>query len=76
MPWIKYISPELSGYKKVREVLDEMKDFFVKSLEQHKKNFKEDDLKDFMDVYLAEMKKAGEDKSSQFYGEIAGKLFF
>lgn len=70
MPWLRHIAPEFSGYNKVRRVFEENRKFFQESIDQHKKNFDEDDLKDFVDVYLAEMRKT-KDPKSFFYGEAA-----
>lgn len=72
MPWLRHIIPNASGYTNIRNVLDENLEFFTKTVEEHKKNLNEDDLKDFIDVYLAEVKKTS-DPSSKFYGEMAEK---
>lgn len=70
MPWLKYVAPKLSGYNKVRNMYEENKEFFQETIDEHKRNLDEDDLKDFLDVYLAEIKKTTE-KNSMFYGEVA-----
>lgn len=71
-PWLKHIFPGISGYNAVRQVLDDNRILFEKTVEEHKKNFDENDLKDFIDVFIAEMKKTT-DTSSMFYGELAEK---
>jgi len=72
LPWVKHIFPEKSGYNAVRKVLDENRILFEMAVAEHKKNFQEDDLKDFIDVYIAEMKKTTDPKS-MFYGDMAEK---
>lgn len=71
-PWLKNIIPKASGYVAVRKVLDDNRLLFEKTVEDHKKTFQEDNLRDFMDVYIAEMRKTT-DPSSMFYGDVAEK---
>ena len=71
LPWTKYIFPEWSGYKPLRRVMDENRIMFEAAIAEHKRNFKDGVQNDFIDVYLAEMKKHENDPNSQFYGYIA-----
>ncbi|CAL8092455.1 unnamed protein product [Orchesella dallaii] len=71
MPWVKYLIPEKSGYNAIRGVLEENKTFFAKVVAEHKRDLQEDNLRDFIDVYLAEVRKANEDANSHFHGTKA-----
>ncbi len=73
LPWVKKIFPNWSGYNSLRRALKENRLIFELTVREHKQTFREDDLRDFIDVYLAEMGKAGENKESMFYGKTAGK---
>ncbi|ODM88681.1 Methyl farnesoate epoxidase [Orchesella cincta] len=72
IPWLRHIMPEMSGYKGFRETMDENRKWFEEIVEEHKKTYQEDNLRDFIDVYLAEVKKTT-DSNSVFYGSMAEK---
>ncbi|CAL8133539.1 unnamed protein product [Orchesella dallaii] len=67
MPWLRYVLPEYSGFNAIRRVVDQFKNFLEGTVKEHKESLQEENLKDFIDVYLAEMKKA-KDETSHFYG--------
>ncbi|ODN00935.1 Methyl farnesoate epoxidase [Orchesella cincta] len=70
MPWVGHLMPEWSGYNKIRKVIEDNKSFFEEAVNEHKENFQEDNIKDFIDVFLNETNKTT-DSSSPFYGERA-----
>ena len=41
-PWASKIAPELSGYSKVEKKVEEMLNFFRKTVREHKKTLPED----------------------------------
>jgi hypothetical protein len=46
--------------------------FMRESIESHKKSFQENSARDFIDVYLGEIKKT-EDRGSSFFGKEGGR---
>lgn len=69
-PWLRHIAPNWSGYNMVRQLIEENRDWFEENLKERKRTFQEDTIRDFIDVYLAEMKKTT-DPNSVFYGDRA-----
>jgi cytochrome P450 len=69
-PWLRHIFPKWTGYTNVAKVLDENREMFTTAVKEHSAAFDENDLKDFIDVYLAEVKQTT-DPNSSFYGEKA-----
>ncbi|KAF3425765.1 hypothetical protein E2986_10751, partial [Frieseomelitta varia] len=55
-PWIRYIAPELSGYNLLCTLNNELKDFLMKTIVEHKKNYKPGSEADVIDMFLNEMK--------------------
>ncbi|KAL1501289.1 hypothetical protein ABEB36_006637 [Hypothenemus hampei] len=51
-PILKYIAPELSGYKSYMETHERIWEFLRRDLESHKKGHDPDNPRDLMDVYL------------------------
>ncbi|XP_066260032.1 probable cytochrome P450 303a1 [Euwallacea similis] len=51
-PILKYVAPELSGYKAYVETHSLIWDFLKKELEQHKKTHERENPRDLMDMYL------------------------
>ncbi|ODM87100.1 Cytochrome P450 2J5 [Orchesella cincta] len=58
-----------SGYNAARRVLEGWKTFLEGTVKEHKEQFHEGNLKDFIDVYLAEVRKTTDEKS-YFYGQL------
>jgi cytochrome P450 len=56
-PWIRHVLPWLSGYNKLLEAVDGTKDLFKIQIQEHEKTLNEDNPRDFIDMYLIEMKK-------------------
>ena len=48
--------PELSGYKRRLEIIKEQKEFFTSEIARHRQSLEESEPRDFIDVYLTEMK--------------------
>ena len=71
-PWLGKVLPEMSGAKAMTEMMNNNRDRFTAFVEERLKTFQDDNMRDFTDVYLAEMKKAT-DPSSPFYGDRAKK---
>ncbi|ODM89491.1 Methyl farnesoate epoxidase [Orchesella cincta] len=69
LPWLRHVFPEGSGYNAARRVLEGWKTFLEGTVKEHKEQFHEGNLKDFIDVYLAEVRKTT-DKKSYFYGQL------
>ncbi|ODN00919.1 Farnesoate epoxidase [Orchesella cincta] len=68
VPWTKYILPSI-------KVFDEVKakglQFYIDAVDAHKSTYQEDNLRDFIDAYLKEMKSQSSNPSSMFYGDKA-----
>lgn len=66
-PWLRYIAPELSGYKAMNAASEEMHQFWSKYFAEHLATNNSDNPKDLIDAYLDKMKTAH--TTSSFYGE-------
>ncbi|KAK9300865.1 hypothetical protein QLX08_006572 [Tetragonisca angustula] len=55
-PWIRYIAPELSGYNLLCTLNNELKDFLMKIIIEHRKNYKPGNEADVIDMFFNEMK--------------------
>ena len=55
LPPLRYIFPEQTGWNKQKEVIEETSALMRDIVTQHKETFDEDNLRDFVDVYLKEM---------------------
>ncbi|KAK7864643.1 hypothetical protein R5R35_012415 [Gryllus longicercus] len=51
-PFLRFVAPELSGYKQFIYIHQKVWEFLKAELDKHKATFKPDDARDFMDVYL------------------------
>ena len=56
LPPLRYILPEQTGWNKQKEVIEETSALMRDIVTQHKETFDEDNLRDFVDVYLKEMR--------------------
>ncbi|CAL8142838.1 unnamed protein product [Orchesella dallaii] len=72
MKWLKHILPDLSGYNAIRKMFAELAEFVGNTIQEHKNTFQEDSPRDFIDVYLNEIKSTT-DPSSSFHGVAAEK---
>ncbi|KAJ3662579.1 hypothetical protein Zmor_006920 [Zophobas morio] len=62
-PILKFIAPEVSGYKLYVETHLQVWDFLYKELTRHKETYDENNLRDFMDVYLKILNSPNRDES-------------
>nr|CAD7198873.1 unnamed protein product [Timema douglasi] len=67
-PVLRFIAPELSGYKQFLYIHQKLWVFLKNELENHKSTFRPNDARDFMDVYLEML--GSEQKKSSFSGKI------
>jgi hypothetical protein len=72
-PWLKYIIPEWSGYNGMRRIMDKFRVIFTGAVEEHKSTYSEDYQRDFIDVFLKEIKEC-KDTDSAFFGELGGEI--
>nr|XP_033340660.1 probable cytochrome P450 305a1 isoform X1 [Megalopta genalis]XP_033340661.1 probable cytochrome P450 305a1 isoform X2 [Megalopta genalis]XP_033340662.1 probable cytochrome P450 305a1 isoform X1 [Megalopta genalis] len=56
-PWLRYVAPEASGYKLLVTLNDELKNFFMETLMEHKKNYVPGKVTDIIDKFMSEMMK-------------------
>lgn len=66
-PWIRYIAPEISGYNIMCMLNKELKDFLMKTINDHKEKYIEGKEADLIDMFIQEMRK--NEKSSIFTDE-------
>lgn len=55
-PVLRFIAPEMSGYKLYVETHLQVWDFLSREINRHKETYDENNLRDFMDVYLKMIK--------------------
>lgn len=55
-PWIRHVLPSLTGYNKMLSAVNISKEQIRKLIKEHEKTLDIDDPRDFIDVYLKEMK--------------------
>ncbi|XP_039310857.1 probable cytochrome P450 305a1 isoform X1 [Solenopsis invicta] len=68
-PWIRYVAPERSGYNVLVTLNNELKNFLMDTINEHKKRYVKGNEADFIDMFLQEMnKEEQEDKVSVFSG--------
>lgn len=58
IPWIRYIFPNLSGYKPLRESNSYLYQFIQKIIDKNLKTYNENYERHFLDLYTKEMKEA------------------
>lgn len=64
-PVLRFLAPELSGYKRFIRIHKKLWEFLKEELDKHKQNLKaNDEPRDFMDVYLKMI--ASQEKNSSF----------
>lgn len=70
IPWIKNYFPEKTDYNRLIKVNTTLRDFIVKLLDKQLSTYEEGHVRNFIDLYIAEMKKkeaAGEAIAKGFY---------
>ncbi|XP_076171325.1 putative cytochrome P450 305a1 isoform X1 [Ptiloglossa arizonensis] len=66
-PWIRYIAPEASGYNLLLTLNNELKDFLLEIIAEHKQNYVVGGEVDLIDMFIEKMNK--EDPSNLLYNE-------
>lgn len=69
-PFLKKIPGDPFGAKKISNNVRETFQFFRNEIAEHKKTFDENNIRDFIDVYLNEIKRCSEENSDEFSGKI------
>jgi len=75
LPTLKDIIPEWSGYNGSRRQIGTFRETFTNAVREHKETYAEDFQRDFIDVFLKEMKSCS-NPTSAFYKELGGNLTF
>ncbi|XP_058793282.1 probable cytochrome P450 303a1 [Phymastichus coffea] len=65
-PFLRYIAPEMSGYRKFVEIHAQVWKFLRNELDNHKKTFKPEAPRDLMDVYLNVLESGNPDYDHTF----------
>lgn len=63
-PWIRYIAPEFSGYNLLVTLNNELKDFLLETIREHKKKYRQGSEADLIDMFLHEMDEHSEPNSA------------
>lgn len=64
IPWIRYLFPERSGYKDLKETSDVFEKFMKKAFKEHETTLGEGAVRDMVDVFL---------KNKNLYPHFTGK---
>lgn len=73
MPWLAKLAPNWTGLNALIRATNETFDIFRKMIQERRKEWKPDELNDFVDAYLLEIEKTT-DPSSSFYRHDGSKL--
>ncbi|XP_018392632.1 PREDICTED: probable cytochrome P450 305a1 isoform X2 [Cyphomyrmex costatus] len=67
-PWLRYIAPEMTGYNFLVRLNNELKNFLMDTINEHKERYVKGSEVDFVDLFLQEMysNKEQHDKVSVF----------
>lgn len=68
-PVLKKIAPGLCGHQKMMESFNELRNFFRKTIHEHKLMLEENNPRDFMDVFLRQMEAENAGENSTFTEE-------
>ncbi|CAL8126614.1 unnamed protein product [Orchesella dallaii] len=68
VPIMRYIMPSIKLFDQLKA---EGLKFYIDAVDSHKSTYQEDNLRDFIDAYLKEMKAQSNNPSSMFYGDKA-----
>ena len=68
-PWLRHIFPEKSGFKKIRETNLRIVDTIKSTIEEHKRTYSDDHMRDFIDMYLKEIKENENDPNGSPFSE-------
>ena len=65
IPFLRHIFPEQTGWTKQTEVIEETCSLMRDIVQEHKETYDEDNMRDFVDVYLREMKNTPDQSFSE-----------
>ncbi|PNF22710.1 putative cytochrome P450 304a1 [Cryptotermes secundus] len=55
-PWIRHIFPQKSGFTQIRNTNTKLVEVIKKTIDEHIRTHSEDHMRDFIDIYIKEMK--------------------
>ncbi|XP_069687544.1 probable cytochrome P450 304a1 [Periplaneta americana] len=55
-PWLRYILPEKSGFSEIRKTNQQLVEIIRKTIHEHMRTYSEDHMRDFIDIYIKEMR--------------------
>merc|ERR550517_116492 len=55
LPWTRHIAPGWTGWNKQKQVVEETQVLMRKIVKQHVETYDEENMRDFVDVYLKEI---------------------
>ena len=67
IPISRFIAPEWTGWNKQKQVVEETQQLMRDIVKQHVETYDEDNMRDFVDVYLREMRCTAD---PSFTGEV------
>ena len=68
LPWLRHLPGDLFGVKSKVNKMNEIVEFFKEMIEEHRKTFDENNIRDFTDAFLAEQKHQAHVMDSIFTG--------
>lgn len=55
-PWLRYVLPKKTGFIQIRNSNIKVVEAIKKTIDEHNKTYSEDHMRDFIDIYIKEMK--------------------
>jgi len=74
-PWLMEIAPGLTGWSKFTKAVSNLHILIQGHIDNHKLTIQEDHSRDYLDVFLHEIRNTTDPKSS-FYGTVGCKTIF
>ncbi len=71
MPWLAKLAPEKTGFTKLLEAVEDLRNEFRNLIKKRQKTRSKEDLNDFLDFYLQEIDEM-KDEDSSFYKDVGG----
>ena len=72
LPWLMKIAPGQTGWTLFKRAIPNIKELIQSYIDEHKRTYQSDNLRDYMDVYLQEIYNTS-DPHSSFYRDAGGK---
>lgn len=60
-PWLRFIAPEKTGYNLIKSLNEEIKEFFMETINEHNQTWTEDRDDDLIYAFITEMRQPGRD---------------